>query len=68
MEEIKLEYKGYYPFRAVIKLKSLKRESTGVTAKEVVARNNIKHQVSSAVQLLTNLKEDQIEVNWDGGE
>jgi stage III sporulation protein AF len=68
MEEIKLEYKGYYPFRAVIKLKSLKRDSTGVTAKEVIARNNIKHQVSSAVQLLTNLKEDQIEVNWDGGE
>lgn len=61
LEEIKLKYQGDYPVRAIIKLKSLKRGPLGAVAEEKTNR-----QVSDSVQLLTDLSEDQIEVNWDG--
>jgi stage III sporulation protein AF len=62
LEDLTLSFQGERLIRAILKLKSIKREPLEPTASKV-----IQHKVIDSVQLLTNLTEDQIEVNWDGG-
>ncbi len=61
LDSLRLHYQGEQLERAYVKLKSTK---PGI--KDKVEIGNIKRKVINSVQFLTNLREDQIEVNWDG--
>jgi stage III sporulation protein AF len=62
LEGIQLDYQAERPNKAIVKLKPLKRGPLGSVIQEKIER-----QVSDAVQLLTSLNDNQIEVKWNAG-